>query len=226
MAARADVAQLARASPCHGEGRGFESLHPLSAKPPDFRGFRVFCRETQVAAVDMSSARVGSKPDLDSRDCASSEGPGGCPSRDLESRANSASILHRGDTILHRSVTTAWRATRVPHVAAPSGRGEDFERASDRQAAFSSSVVTPLPRTLGRGPAAPCHRRAVGAISRPESRCVSCACGARRCRGTRLRRRGAPRAAAAPRRTAPAARRCSRCAGLRATLGSRLRVRA
>ena len=28
---RADVAQLARASPCHGEGRGFESLHPLSA---------------------------------------------------------------------------------------------------------------------------------------------------------------------------------------------------
>ena len=25
----ADVAQLARASPCHGEGRGFESLHPL-----------------------------------------------------------------------------------------------------------------------------------------------------------------------------------------------------
>ena len=28
-ALRADVAQLARASPCHGEGRGFESLHPL-----------------------------------------------------------------------------------------------------------------------------------------------------------------------------------------------------
>ena len=28
----ADVAQLARASPCHGEGRGFESLHPLSWK--------------------------------------------------------------------------------------------------------------------------------------------------------------------------------------------------
>src|SRR5258707_9873279 len=27
--ARADVAQLARASPCHGEGRGFESHHPL-----------------------------------------------------------------------------------------------------------------------------------------------------------------------------------------------------
>ena len=33
MAARADVAQLARASPCHGEGRGFESLHPLSSNP-------------------------------------------------------------------------------------------------------------------------------------------------------------------------------------------------
>ena len=28
--ASADVAQLARASPCHGEGRGFEPLHPLS----------------------------------------------------------------------------------------------------------------------------------------------------------------------------------------------------
>ena len=27
--ASADVAQLARASPCHGEGRGFEPLHPL-----------------------------------------------------------------------------------------------------------------------------------------------------------------------------------------------------
>ncbi len=26
---RADVAQLARASACHAEGRGFESLHPL-----------------------------------------------------------------------------------------------------------------------------------------------------------------------------------------------------
>jgi hypothetical protein len=38
-AARADVAQLARASPCHGEGRGFESLHPLRAKPPHLLGF-------------------------------------------------------------------------------------------------------------------------------------------------------------------------------------------
>src|SRR3954452_12870466 len=32
-APRADVAQLARASACHAEGRGFESLHPLSRKP-------------------------------------------------------------------------------------------------------------------------------------------------------------------------------------------------
>ena len=31
-AAPADVAQLARASACHAEGRGFESLHPLSMK--------------------------------------------------------------------------------------------------------------------------------------------------------------------------------------------------
>jgi CheY-like chemotaxis protein len=30
---RADVAQLARASACHAEGRGFESLHPLERKP-------------------------------------------------------------------------------------------------------------------------------------------------------------------------------------------------
>ncbi len=35
----ADVAQLARASPCHGEGRGFESLHPLLEKAPQMRGF-------------------------------------------------------------------------------------------------------------------------------------------------------------------------------------------
>ena len=30
LAALADVAQLARASACHAEGRGFESHHPLS----------------------------------------------------------------------------------------------------------------------------------------------------------------------------------------------------
>ena len=33
LAAHADVAQLARASACHAEGRGFESLHPLSRRP-------------------------------------------------------------------------------------------------------------------------------------------------------------------------------------------------
>ncbi len=37
----ADVAQLARASACHAEGRGFESLHPLVAKGPLRRAFRV-----------------------------------------------------------------------------------------------------------------------------------------------------------------------------------------
>ena len=31
----ADVAQLARASACHAEGRGFESHHPLSKAPVD-----------------------------------------------------------------------------------------------------------------------------------------------------------------------------------------------
>jgi hypothetical protein len=35
----ADVAQLARASACHAEGRGFESLHPLLVKAPLRRGF-------------------------------------------------------------------------------------------------------------------------------------------------------------------------------------------
>ena len=43
----ADVAQLARASPCHGEGRGFESLHPLRGslreKPPPEGGERSDC---------------------------------------------------------------------------------------------------------------------------------------------------------------------------------------
>src|SRR5207253_694350 len=33
----ADVAQLARASPCHGEGRGFESHHPLLFLPSSAR---------------------------------------------------------------------------------------------------------------------------------------------------------------------------------------------
>ncbi len=31
----ADVAQLARASACHAEGRGFESHHPLRVKAPE-----------------------------------------------------------------------------------------------------------------------------------------------------------------------------------------------
>ena len=31
----ADVAQLARASPCHGEGREFESRHPLHFYYPE-----------------------------------------------------------------------------------------------------------------------------------------------------------------------------------------------
>src|ERR671931_1624287 len=33
LAVHADVAQLARASACHAEGRGFESHHPLLRKP-------------------------------------------------------------------------------------------------------------------------------------------------------------------------------------------------
>src|SRR5262245_11794525 len=39
LAAHADVAQLARASACHAEGRGFESHHPLFRTPPPRRGF-------------------------------------------------------------------------------------------------------------------------------------------------------------------------------------------
>ena len=42
----ADVAQLARASPCHGEGRGFESLHPLLRKPCDCGVFLVLEHQT------------------------------------------------------------------------------------------------------------------------------------------------------------------------------------
>jgi hypothetical protein len=37
---RAAVAQLARASACHAEGREFESLQPLTRKPCKSRGFR------------------------------------------------------------------------------------------------------------------------------------------------------------------------------------------
>ncbi len=39
LATHADVAQLARASACHAEGRGFESHHPLSEKPAGNGGF-------------------------------------------------------------------------------------------------------------------------------------------------------------------------------------------
>src|SRR3954453_11246421 len=39
-APRADVAQLARASACHAEGRGFESLHPLLKRPANAGLFR------------------------------------------------------------------------------------------------------------------------------------------------------------------------------------------
>ena len=41
LAAHADVAQLARASACHAEGRGFESHHPLSKALET----RLFCRQ-------------------------------------------------------------------------------------------------------------------------------------------------------------------------------------
>ena len=41
MARLADVAQLARASACHAEGRGFESLHPLLEDPLEMAGFLV-----------------------------------------------------------------------------------------------------------------------------------------------------------------------------------------
>ena len=48
---RADVAQLARASACHAEGRGFESLHPLQGEAPgnrlsDARAGKADCRTT------------------------------------------------------------------------------------------------------------------------------------------------------------------------------------
>src|SRR3954463_16225335 len=41
LAARAAVAQLARASACHAEGRGFESHQPLAERPLHERLFRV-----------------------------------------------------------------------------------------------------------------------------------------------------------------------------------------
>ena len=45
----ADVAQLARASPCHGEGRGFESHHPLYKAPGNGGFFRCLGRDDRSA---------------------------------------------------------------------------------------------------------------------------------------------------------------------------------
>src|SRR6202021_551854 len=49
----AAVAQLARASACHAEGRGFESLQPLDQKPRSRAGFR-------RSGVGQRSATLGS----------------------------------------------------------------------------------------------------------------------------------------------------------------------
>ncbi len=52
----ADVAQLARASPCHGEGRGFDPRHPLHPAP--FRActeLRRDCRESTKLMPDVSA---------------------------------------------------------------------------------------------------------------------------------------------------------------------------
>src|SRR5207247_4990212 len=48
LAVHADVAQLARASACHAEGRGFESLHPLLESPET--GAFVVCEVNGAAA--------------------------------------------------------------------------------------------------------------------------------------------------------------------------------
>jgi hypothetical protein len=41
---------LARASACHAEGRGFESLHPLLTKTPHLAGFSCFSGYALVAS--------------------------------------------------------------------------------------------------------------------------------------------------------------------------------
>src|SRR3954465_6567924 len=54
----ADVAQLARASPCHGEGRGFESHHPLyigTGLPPSVQRDRL----SAVPCPILASVRSG-----------------------------------------------------------------------------------------------------------------------------------------------------------------------
>ena len=59
LAVRAAVAQLARASACHAEGRGFESLQPLRPKAPLRRGFLRFGRVAQSRS-DASSTPLRS----------------------------------------------------------------------------------------------------------------------------------------------------------------------
>ena len=63
LGARAAVAQLARASACHAEGRGFESLQPLVTKAPLLAGF--FFVRTARTGGDLARAttrRYQSKP--------------------------------------------------------------------------------------------------------------------------------------------------------------------
>ena len=59
---RADVAQLARASACHAEGRGFESLHPLLTKALE-PGLSVFLSQPpgSSAGLPRRSPRIGSR---------------------------------------------------------------------------------------------------------------------------------------------------------------------
>src|SRR5690348_14929474 len=59
MPSDAAVAQLARASACHAEGRGFESLQPLPVEAPPWRGFLLLdigasCSERHVRILFMS----------------------------------------------------------------------------------------------------------------------------------------------------------------------------
>ena len=59
-AALADVAQLARASACHAEGRGFESLHPLPLKALQVQGFRFLLLSSRHAGLSRRERRVAS----------------------------------------------------------------------------------------------------------------------------------------------------------------------
>ena len=65
---QADVAQLARASPCHGEGRGFEPHHPLLKGTPRSGGAFGFLGVGRGGGQLAASARlamakvVGSSP--------------------------------------------------------------------------------------------------------------------------------------------------------------------